>query len=200
MRENTASRRKAPAILTLALAVIVIAALSAGVRFAWVSYYRAAFPLGYRQYVMHYSAKNNLPPELVFAVIRSESGFDHTAVSHAYARGLMQITEDTFEWARWRMGDDENRQFDEMFIPGVNIRYGTAILRLLFDEFIGEREALAAYHAGWGSVTRWLADERFSDDGRTLSYIPFRDTNAYVNYVLFNRDVYLALYDFGGGN
>jgi len=152
--------------------------------------------LGYYEYVMRYSALNDLHPALVFAVIRCESGFDHMAVSEAYARGLMQITEDTFEWARWRMGDDENRSFDEMFIPEVNIRYGTFILYLLLERFGGEREAIAAYHAGWGSVRGWLEDGRYSHDGVTLYTTPFRRTNAYVYNVLSTRDIYLALYDF----
>ena len=198
MSMGARAARKTPAIFLLILAIIAVGVLSVPVRFAWVHYYRAAFPLGYKELVIHYSEQRDLPPELVFAVIRAESSFNPLAVSHAYARGLMQITEDTFEWARWRMGDIETRAFDEMFIPEINIRYGTKILRLLFDQFGGEREALAAYHAGWGSVTRWLADERFSSDGKTLREIPFWDTNNYVYYVLFTRDVYLALYDFNG--
>jgi len=198
VRETAPTKRKTPAIFTLILAIIVLGALSLGLRFAWVNYYRAAFPLGYKEYVMRYSAQNNLPPELVFAVIRCESGFNYMAYSYAYARGLMQVTEATFEWARDRMGDCESRSFDEMFIPEINIRYGTFILYLHLERFGTEREAIAAYHAGRGSVISWLADERFSYDGVTLSHIPFRRTNAYVHNVLFTRDVYLALYNFDG--
>ena len=197
MSANTPTRRFLPTFAILLAALVVIAALSIGLRQAWRHYHRAAFPLGYYEYVMRYSAQNNLHPALVFAVIRCESGFDYLAVSEAYARGLMQITEETFEWARWRMGDDENRSFDELFIPEVNIRYGTFILYLLFERFGGEREAIAAYHAGWGSVRGWLEDERFSHDGLTLYTTPFRRTNAYIYNVLSTRDIYLALYAFG---
>ena len=197
-QKSQQTRGSLPAIFLLAIAIIVVLALSIGVRHALLYYQRAAFPLGYEEYVLRYSAQNDLHPALVFAVIRCESSFDHLAVSEAYARGLMQITEDTFEWARWRMGDDENRSFDEMFIPEVNIRYGTFILYLLLERFGGEREALAAYHAGWGSVSRWLEDGRFSHDGITLYTTPFRRTNAYVYNVLRTKDIYLTLYDFNG--
>lgn len=197
-RENP-KRGLAYNLLMIFVAVFVVLVLGVVVRFGWMHYYRAAFPIGYMEYVLRYSEQNNVPAELVFAVIRSESGFDYTAVSEAYARGLMQITEETFEWARWRMGDYEDRSFDELFIPEINIRYGTFILHLKLERFGGEREALAAYHAGWGSVTRWLEDERFSDDGLTLRDTPFRRTNAYVYNVLFARDVYRSLYDFEGG-
>ena len=195
MREVAKANRQIPAIFALFLAILVLGGLGLAVRYAWVNYYRAAYPLGYYELVMHYSAEQGLSPALVFAVIRSESGFDHTAYSYAYAKGLMQITEETFEWARMRMGDDENRPFEEMFIPEVNIRYGTAILRLHLDHFGGEQEAIAAYHAGRRQVALWLEDERFSDDGLILRDTPFRRTNAYVHNVLFTRDVYLALYE-----
>jgi len=192
--------RGLPAIFLLAIAIIVVLALSVGMRHTWLHYQRAAFPLGYKEYVLRYSAQNDLPPALVFAVIRCESSFDPLAVSEAYARGLMQITEDTFEWARWRMGDDENRSFDEMFIPEVNIRYGTFILRLHLDHFGEVRETLAAYHAGRGSVTRWLEDSRFSYDGLTLYTTPFRRTNAYIYNVLATKNTYTVLYDFEANN
>ena len=196
--ERQPTRRVLPAIFWAVIAIIVVLALSVGLRHAWLHYQRAAFPLGYREYVLRYSAQNDLHPALVFAVIRCESSFDRLAVSEAYARGLMQITEDTFEWARWRMGDDENRSFDELFIPEVNIRYGTFILRLHLDSFGGEREAIAAYHAGRASVISWLADERFSRDGVTLYTTPGRRTNAYIYNVLRTKETYIALYDFDG--
>ena len=198
VEKRQSARRGLLAIFPVAIAIIVVLALSLGLRYAWKHYQRAAFPLGYQEYVFRYSARNGLHPALVFAVIRCESSFDPLAVSEAYARGLMQITEDTFEWARWRMGDDENRSFDEMFIPEVNIRYGTFILRLHFDHFGGVRETLAAYHAGRGSVQGWLADDRFSHDGVTLYTTPFRRTNAYIYNVLAAKNTYLALYDFSG--
>ena len=195
MREVAKANRRVPAIFALVLAILVLGGLGLALRQAWVGYYRAAYPLGYYELVMQYSAERDLPPALVFAVIRSESGFDHAAYSYAYAKGLMQITEETFEWVRMRMGDDQDRPFEEMFIPEVNIRYGTMILRLHLDHFGGEREAIAAYHAGRRQVALWLGDTRFSDDGITLRDTPFRKTNAYLHNVLFARDIYLALYD-----
>ena len=68
------------------------------------------------------------------------------------------------------------------------MRYGCTNLSLLLREFGGEDTALAAYHAGRGSVNRWLGDSRYSDDGDRLSTIPYRDTDAYVKKVLDTRD------------
>ncbi|MGI6403007.1 MAG: lytic transglycosylase domain-containing protein [Oscillospiraceae bacterium] len=176
------------------LAAILI--LAGCTRFAFLHFYRAAYPVHYRETVLACAEERGLAPELVFAVIHCESGFDHQAVSYVEARGLMQITEDTFEWARWRMGDDGDRTFGDMFVPETNIRYGTAILHLLMEEFKGEREVLAAYHAGWGSVKGWLAKEEYSRDGYTLDHIPFGDTRAYVTKVLETKKIYGKLYRF----
>lgn len=176
--------------------LVAILILAGCMHFAWLHYYRAAYPVHYRETVLACAEERELPAELVFAVIHCESGFDHQAVSYVEARGLMQITEDTFEWARWRMGDDEERSFGDMFVPETNIRYGTAILNLLLEEFEGEREALAAYHAGWGSVKGWLKREEYSRDGRTLDYIPFGDTRVYVAKVLETKKIYQKLYTF----
>ncbi|HHY53592.1 MAG TPA: lytic transglycosylase domain-containing protein [Clostridiales bacterium] len=177
----------------LLVAILILAGCT---RLATLHFYRAAYPIHYRETVLACAKERGLAPELVFAVIHCESGFDHQAVSHVEARGLMQITEDTFEWARWRMGDDEDRTFGDMFVPETNIRYGTAILWLLTEEFKGEREVLAAYHAGWGNVKDWLAREEYSRDGSTLDHIPFGDTRAYVAKVLETKKIYSQLYQF----
>ena len=42
---------------------------------------------------------------------------------------------------------------------------------------------LAAYNAGEGNVAKWLDDAEYSDDGKTLTDIPFPETKAYVKKV-----------------
>lgn len=157
-------------------------------------YYRAAYPLGYREVVEPVAAEKEIDPALVYAVIRTESGFSPTARSPVDARGLMQLTPDTFQWLRYRMGEEGPAASDLLFDPWENIRYGCANLHLLLGEFDREDTALAAYHAGRGSVNRWLSDSRYSDGGGCLTTIPYRDTDAYVKKVLDTRDLYRRLY------
>jgi soluble lytic murein transglycosylase len=154
---------------------------------------RSAYPDDFYPLVERYSAQNGLPIPLVLGVIHTESRFRPGVVSSAGARGLMQITEETFEWAKWRMQDDQT-EYDDLYDPESNIRYGTFILSLLLDEFGGPDEALAAYHAGWGSVKRWLAQPEYSADGATLDAIPFADTAQYVPRVLKTTRIYQRLY------
>jgi len=161
---------------------------------AYRGYYKAAYPLGFAGTVMEHSALHELPPGLVFAVIWTESGFRPNVVSSADARGLMQITEDTFEWVQLRYGKDGD-VYEDLFDPGRNIEYGTALLRLLLDEYGTERNALAAYHAGWGSARSWLASPEYSPDGVNITHIPFLDTNYYVHRVLQTWEIYRRLYN-----
>ena len=157
-------------------------------------FYRAAYPRGYQAIVEQEAAVSGLDPALVYAVIRSESGFAPTAQSSVDARGLMQLTPDTFQWVRYRLGEEGSAASELLYEPEENIRYGCANLGILLREFGGEREALAAYHAGRGSVHSWLEDSRYSADGQLLGDIPYGDTSRYVKKVLETREVYHRLY------
>ena len=50
--------------------------------------------------------------------------------------------------------------------------------------------ALAAYNGGMGNVNKWLDDEKYSSDGETLDYIPFKETREYVKKVRREQKVY----------
>jgi len=157
-------------------------------------FYRAAYPTHYSEYVERYSALNNLPPSLVYAVIRTESGFRTDAYSFAGAKGLMQITEDTFHWIIFREGKSEYMHFDILYDPETNIRFGTALLRMHLDEFGSVRNAMSAYHAGRGSLQSWLANPEFSANGIEIDYIPFNTTRWYVDRVIETAETYRLLY------
>ena len=173
----------------LFLAVIIIAA---GIFISKKPIQKFLYPVKYEKQVFEASKEFDVPPELVFAVIRTESSFRPEAVSHMDAHGLMQITYDTFQWAKEKLHGKET--YDDIFSPDVNIRYGTFILSYLIEDFESEQVALAAYNAGRGNVKKWLADEEFSHDGETLHHIPFKETREYVVKVEKSKDAYIKLY------
>lgn len=162
----------------------------------FISYnlYCEAYPKKYQDFVERYSAEYQVDDVLVYSVIRSESRFNPDAVSDIGACGLMQITEETFDWAKSRMPEPDNATYADIFDPETNIKYGVYILHLLLDEFVDERTAVAAYHAGWGSVKEWLDDPEHSSNGQEIDTIPFQDTDAYVNQVLQTEKIYVRLY------
>ena len=181
-------RPKATKVITLILlAAVLIGAIVFGVDYAekkWV------YPIKYSEYVEEYSRLYSVDEALVYAVINCESGFDAEALSPAGAIGLMQITPETFRWLQTK--DDTVIEFDDetLYDARTNIKYGVLLLSLNLQEFGNTRTALASYNAGRGKVSEWLADERYSGDSRTLTQIPYAETENYVERVCKHMQKY----------
>jgi soluble lytic murein transglycosylase len=153
---------------------------------------KLVYPLRYTEYVEKYSAEYGVDPKLVYAVIKTESSFNSDAVSYADAVGLTQITPETFEWLRQKLGE-ENENLS-LYDPETSIKYGAFFLGYLINEFGNADTAIAAYHAGRGRVIGWLEDKKISPDGKTLSEIPIPETAHYVEKVNKALNVYNNLY------
>lgn len=152
------------------------------------------YPTTYSETVKKYSRLYNVEEKVIFAVIKCESNFRSDAVSEVGAMGLMQILPDTFFWLQTKTGEDlpENALFDSE----VSIRYGTLLISILLCELNNNQEtAVAAYHAGIGSIKTWLKDEKYSSDQKTLKKIPYGDTNVYVERVKTTMKIYEKLYN-----
>ena len=94
--------------------------------------------------LVHLEAKRaDLPPELVLAVIDTESNFDRYAISVAGAIGLMQIMP---FWI-----DEIGRPDDNLLSIDTNLRYGCTILKFYLDKENGDlRRALGRYNGSLG--------------------------------------------------
>lgn len=149
------------------------------------------YPKKYAEVVESEAAEFDLDPLLVYAVIKTESGFDVDAESHAGAQGLMQLTPATFEWIASLYPPKTS---GDVLDPRVNIHCGCALLRLLLDHFGNLDTALCAYNAGMGNVGEWLADVRYSDDGKTLHTIPYPETRHYLKKVKHAYEIYESVY------
>ena len=156
---------------------------------------RAEYPCRYSEYVTYYAAKYDIDPLILYSFIRTESNFDPNAQSDAGARGLMQITEVTFDWIKTKIAPDENLTFDDLFDPETNIRFGSyfvAYCLLRYDNHLAT--AAAAYHSGVGTVDGLLADPACSPDGQTLTHYPYPQMRRYVHKITTGYQRYQEIY------
>ncbi len=152
------------------------------------------YPKKYQEIIEKWAAEYELDPHILYAVVRTESGFDPDAVSDAGARGLMQITEETFAWIKLKCAPYEEIAFDDLFDPDVNVRFGAYFISRSLERYGGDLStAAAAYHSGWGTVDR-LLEEGYSADGVTLNGYPYPQMNFYVYKINRSYDKYTQLY------
>lgn len=183
---------KRPFLLRVCLILLVFSIMTVLVFLGSRSVLKSLYPRGYTEFVEIYSEENNLSTDFVYAVIKCESSFQKDAVSNVGAKGLMQIMPDTFTWIKGRLRDDSD--YSEIFDPQLNIKYGCHLYGYLMRKYGNEEVAVAAYHAGMGNVDKWLKDEAYSSDGKTLSDIPFPTTKKYVTKVIETKKIYQKLY------
>lgn len=132
---------------------------------------------------------------IVHAIARQESTFDPTAMSHAGARGLMQMMPATARETARRAGlpfDWEKLGQDPLYAA----RMGAAHLNDLLKEWRGSYIlTFAAYNAGSPNVKKWIAaygDPRDPEVDAVdwVERIPFSETRNYVQRVMENLQVY----------
>jgi soluble lytic murein transglycosylase-like protein len=117
----------------------------------------------YEDVIRQASRRFGIEPSLVKAVIKAESDFNHRAVSHKGAQGLMQLMPKT----------SDQMDVDNPFNPEENIFGGTQYLSALLKRFKNnKRLALAAYNAGPEKVESYKGIP------------PYRETRIFVKRVL----------------
>ncbi|MFB0873951.1 MULTISPECIES: transglycosylase SLT domain-containing protein [unclassified Sphingobium] len=134
---------------------------------------------------------------IVHAIARQESQFDRQIVSHAGARGLMQLMPGTAREQAGKLGLSYNP--GALNDPSYNILLGSGYFQRMLDYYGGSYPlAVAAYNAGPGNVNKWIAangDPRVggADMLRWIEQIPIFETRNYVQRVLENAVVYEAM-------
>lgn len=163
----------------------------------WLGPWAVAYPRPFLDVVEREAASSGTPPALAYAIMREESAFEPTVVSHAHAYGLMQLILPTAQG----LGKKLNIAVSEESLkqPQVNIALGCRFLGDLRARF-PQNPALAvpAYNAGPGAPRRWL-DQSRPDEPFDLfvEAMPYEETRNYTKRVLSSYAAYTYLYDRG---
>jgi soluble lytic murein transglycosylase-like protein len=136
-------------------------------------------PTDYDSLIQQASREHGVDTRLIKAVIQAESSFRADAVSHAGAKGLMQLMDRT----------GQSLGVNDPFDPQQNINGGTKYLSQLLRKYNGQESiALAAYNAGPGRVDR-LGIKTESDLRDKYSFLP-KETQRYIDKVLNFKENY----------
>ncbi|SRR5579884_2446742 len=120
------------------------------------------------------SRRYGFDPELIIAVISTESSFYNWSISSKGAVGLMQIIPTTAKQVA-EMNDIVWRGEDPLLDPFLNIRLGIHYLWTLYRRFGDIHLALTAYNHGPGKVIQWL---------KTGEAIPMEYAEKVLSYYL----------------
>jgi soluble lytic murein transglycosylase len=159
------------------------------------TYIEALFPRPYWDELYRSSTANGLDPYLVASLIRQESEFNPTAISHANAYGLMQLLPEVGKTTAKQI-KMHNYSVADLLEPNANLKLGTKYFKSMIDEYGGQVEyALAAYNAGTNRVADWRANGTYRDMAEFVESIPFTETREYVQAILRNRAMYRKIYE-----
>ena len=167
--------------------VIIIAIFS----FTVLVFY-GLFPVKYKTSLSLYCKEYGVDESLILSIIKAESNFNEKAVSVANAKGLMQLTDETFRFCAEHL---ELSDSPGIYDAETNLRAGIWYISYLLEKYDGNtKNAIAAYNAGFTNVDSWLSSKDYSKDGKTLDTIPFGETQRYVEKIIRYRKIYSLLY------
>jgi soluble lytic murein transglycosylase len=136
---------------------------------------------------------NDNTKALIYAIMRQESYFIPSSLSHSYALGLMQLMPFVADIVAKNNGEVIDDYF-EMFKPEKNIKYAIKHLSWLQKNLKNPLFIAYAYNGGYGFLKRYVKKGRF----KHLAYEPYMsmelmandETREYGKKVLANYVMY----------
>ncbi len=167
----------------------------------------------YLPIVKRYSTYYDLPIDLVFAMIHTESYYNPKARSYIPAYGLMQLVPRTAALEAYKYIYDKEKMLPANYLydPKNNIELGTAYLYKLKTHYfknIHNRKSrnyciIAAYNTGSGNVNKTFDSLNLQDTAKKINImkpeevyqklrtdLPFKETRNYMKKVKNRREKY----------
>ncbi len=184
-------KKKTKKIFSKAVIVLILLIISIGVWQYYIEWREDSFD----NEILSASAKHNVEPALVKAVIWRESKFNPNAIGKKGEIGLMQIMPTTArDWAEaQKLG---LFAFSDLFNPEKNVVCGTWYLRKLLSRYQNTDDpipyALADYNAGRGNVLKWIQGPATTNSLQFIEQIKFPSTKNYVLSIVERCNHYRA--------
>ncbi len=147
------------------------------------------FPLAHRQEILKNANQHNIDPAWIFGIARQESAFFNEAVSHAGARGLLQLLPSTAKVLAKKHEIHYDTEYS-LHEPNTNIQLGAVYLNQLKKMMHNHTVlATASYNAGPTRTLKWLPPQTQEAD-IWIETIPYKETREYVKNVLTFTGIY----------
>ena len=158
-------------------------------------YWQGLFPRPYWDALRRYSEENGLDPYLVASLIRQESEFNPSAISHANAYGLMQLLPRTGKGEAKKDRAARTTAPTRCLIPRrtsswaptISARWSTTSAARWSTRWRPITPAPIAWRIGAPRAT-------IRDIEEFVESIPFTETREYVQAIVRNAEVYKRVY------
>lgn len=186
-------------LLAAFLLIVVLVVISTN------GFWRMMYPIHYQSNIQSAAASAEVDPLLIASVIRVESKFHSTDVSHAGAVGLMQVMPQTAQWIAQTIREQKTgsgaavnklpSDAKTLASPEYNILIGSWYVKSLIVQFNGNQTAaIAAYNAGPKRVSTWLSSGVWNGRLQDITEIPVGETRHFVDRVFYNYTLYRKIY------
>lgn len=168
----------------------------------------------YKGYVYRYAKESNVAPDLLFAIIHTESHFNPLARSRIPAYGLMQIVPRSAGRDASKLLFEKAKLLSPSYLynPDKNIQIGAAYINVLYYRYMSKIDdptsrlycTIAAYNGGSANVAKAftsvsqmskavhkineLTPEQVLE--RLKNYLPSKETRDYVKKVIARQKLY----------
>ena len=180
--------------------IAAILVLSIGFGFAFdgiaTSLEKKQYPLSprYANDIQRISAEYGIPEVILWAIVRTESGFSSNLEGEDGGIGLMQLTPDEFAMIQTDILKEAPQDAGLLYDPAKNLACGAAYLSFLYQRDGVWETVFAAFDAGTDAVDAWLANPDCVSELGTLKNIPNQKTARFVREVTKARELYIKLY------
>lgn len=180
------------------IAAILVLSIGFGLAFDGIAtaIEKKQYPLSprYADDIQRVSAEYGIPEVILWAIVRTESGFSSNLEGEDGGIGLMQLTPDEFAMIQTDILKEAPQDAGLLYDPAKNLACGAAYLSFLYQRYGVWETVFAAFDAGTDATDAWLANPDYVSELGTLQNIPNAKTARFVREVTEARELYIKLY------